>query len=102
MTTYNTSGGQALLAQQKLQHHQQHGLTHGHHAGRMTSGRRRSQQQQQQQQQQTHPFLTLLGPAYQTYRKKQEDKPDQKWPMELEAPFFDGKSNHPPVREGYV
>lgn len=41
----------------------------------------------------TNPLMPLLTQAFQNYRKKQADKPDQKWPDVLEGPFLDG--NHP-------
>ncbi|KAL1835741.1 hypothetical protein VTJ49DRAFT_6146 [Mycothermus thermophilus] len=62
---------------QKLQHPQQQ---HGGGSRRMKSS------------DVWHPLLPFLGQAYQNYRKKQEDKPDQKWPIELEVKFIDGKS----------
>lgn len=34
--------------------------------------------------------MPLLTQAFQNYRKKQADKPDQKWPDVLEGPFLDG------------
>lgn len=39
----------------------------------------------------TNPLMPLLTQAFQNYRKKQADKPDQKWPDVLEGPFLDGK-----------
>ena len=36
--------------------------------------------------------MPLLTKDFQNYRKKQEDKPDQKWPEVLEGFFLDGKS----------
>ncbi len=38
-----------------------------------------------------NPLMPLLTQAFQNYRKKQADKPDQKWPDVLEGPFLDGK-----------
>lgn len=38
-----------------------------------------------------NPMMPLLTQAFQNYRKKQADKPDQKWPDVLEGPFLDGK-----------
>ena len=40
-----------------------------------------------------NPLMPLLTQSFQNYRKKQADKPDQKWPVVLERPFLDG--NHP-------
>ncbi|KAK4105737.1 hypothetical protein N658DRAFT_513115 [Parathielavia hyrcaniae] len=37
----------------------------------------------------TNPLMPLMSQAFQNYRKKQSDKPDQKWPEVLEAPFLD-------------
>ncbi|KAL2134140.1 hypothetical protein VTI74DRAFT_902 [Chaetomium olivicolor] len=37
----------------------------------------------------TNPLMPLLTQAFQNYRKKQADKPDQKWPDVLEGPFLD-------------
>ncbi|KAK4154743.1 hypothetical protein C8A00DRAFT_42549 [Chaetomidium leptoderma] len=50
---------------------------HKHHP----HGRRRSQG--------INPIMPLLNQAFQNYRKKQADKPDQKWPDELEGHFLD-------------
>jgi hypothetical protein len=36
--------------------------------------------------------MALFTPAFQNYRKKQADKPDQKWPEALEGHFIDGES----------
>lgn len=41
-----------------------------------------------------NPLMPLLTQAFQNYRKKQADKPDQKWPDVLEGPFLDCK--YPP------
>jgi hypothetical protein len=46
-------------------------------------GRRRAQG--------SNPLMPLLTKDFQNYRKKQEDKPDQKWPEALEGFFLDGK-----------
>lgn len=66
----------------------------------------RQPHQQQQQQQPRHelqphgrrrsqgsgnPLMPLLSQQFQTYRRKQADKPDQKWPQILEGWFLDGK-----------
>lgn len=40
-----------------------------------------------------NPLMPLLPQSFQNYRKKQADKPDQKWPEILEGHFIDG--NHP-------
>lgn len=40
----------------------------------------------------SNPLMPLLTKDFQNYRKKQEDKPDQKWPEDLEGFFLDGKS----------
>lgn len=42
-------------------------------------------------QQDSNPLMPLLSHNFQSYRKKQADKLDQKWPEELEGFFLDGK-----------
>lgn len=47
--------------------------------------------QHERQHQASNPLMPLLSQAFQNYRKKQADKPDQKWPDALEGHFLDGK-----------
>ncbi|KAK3300244.1 uncharacterized protein B0H64DRAFT_421514 [Chaetomium fimeti] len=42
----------------------------------------------------SNPLMPLLTKDFQNYRKKQEDKPDQKWPEMLEGFFLDGRSKY--------
>jgi transcriptional enhancer factor len=39
----------------------------------------------------SNPLMPLLSNNFQSYRKKQAGKPDQKWPEEVEGFFLDGK-----------
>ncbi|KXX80450.1 Regulatory protein abaA [Madurella mycetomatis] len=45
-----------------------------------------------------NPLMPLLPQSFQNYRKKQEDKPDQKWPEVLEGHFIDALLLIPQMR----
>lgn len=66
------------------------GTEYGTPAYPRTQQRHEQHRHGRRRQQGINPLMPLLTQAFQNYRKKQADKPDQKWPDVLEGPFLDG------------